>query len=211
MARKRKTEATRLDEVDRTLYSTFCSAANSLSQLYTQAMNQQKISYQAGERHAMEKLYEWILRKHEEGGRVTVADIVTHIQSEMDYAGEDALVSPRSSPFQHQSTMHVTNSGTQPTYGIFGQPMAGLAPRIGHFDQAKSSVFSNALSSPVRRSLQPYHIAQGGGFYGNGVLPTGNAESRSHHDPNENRGTNSLGSNDSSMDIHTDSLPHESY
>ncbi|RRT40922.1 hypothetical protein B296_00035026 [Ensete ventricosum] len=53
MARKRKTEATRLDEVDRTLYSTFCSAANSLSQLYTQAMNQQKISFQAGERHAM--------------------------------------------------------------------------------------------------------------------------------------------------------------
>ncbi|CAL9049113.1 unnamed protein product [Musa banksii] len=210
MARKRKTEATRLDEVDRTLYSTFCSAANSLSQLYTQAMNQQKISFQAGERHALEKLYEWILRKHEEAGRVTVADIVTHMQSEMDYAGEDALVSPRS-PFQHQSTMHVTNSGIQPTSGIFGQPTAGLAPRSGHSDQAKNSVFSNALSSPVRRSLQPYHFAQGGGFYGNGVLPTGNAESRNHHDPNENRGTNSLGSNDSSMDIHTDSRPHESY
>jgi hypothetical protein len=54
MARKRKTDAApRLDEADRTLYSTFCGAANSLSQLYTQAMAQQKLSFQAGERHAL--------------------------------------------------------------------------------------------------------------------------------------------------------------
>jgi hypothetical protein len=54
MARKRKTEAApRLDEADRTLYSTFCGAANSLSQLYSQAMAQQKLSFQSGERHAL--------------------------------------------------------------------------------------------------------------------------------------------------------------
>ena len=54
MVRKRKTDAApRLDEADRTLYSTFCGAANSLSQLYTQAMAQQKLSFQAGERHAL--------------------------------------------------------------------------------------------------------------------------------------------------------------
>ncbi|RVW55047.1 hypothetical protein CK203_067034 [Vitis vinifera] len=53
MAKKRKSDATRLDEVDRTMYTSFCSAANSLSQLYTQAMNQQRLSFQAGERHAL--------------------------------------------------------------------------------------------------------------------------------------------------------------
>uniref|UniRef100_A0A453EZH6 Uncharacterized protein n=1 Tax=Aegilops tauschii subsp. strangulata TaxID=200361 RepID=A0A453EZH6_AEGTS len=54
MARKRKTDAApRLDEADRTLYSSFCGAANSLSQLYSQAMAQQKLSFQAGERHAL--------------------------------------------------------------------------------------------------------------------------------------------------------------
>ena len=53
MAKKSKSEATRLDEVDRSVYSTFCSAANSLSQIYTQAMAQQKVSFQAGERHAL--------------------------------------------------------------------------------------------------------------------------------------------------------------
>ncbi|XP_064948353.1 uncharacterized protein LOC135598463 isoform X2 [Musa acuminata AAA Group] len=185
MARKRKSEAMGLDEADRTLYSTFCAAANSLSQVYTQAMNQQKISFQAGERHAL---------------------------NEMDYAGEGSLVSPRS-PFQHQhhqTTIHLTNAGIQPASGLFGQPTVGLASRSGHSDQAKNSVFSNALSSPVCRSLQPYHLAQGSGLYANAVIPTGTAGAR-NHDPNQNRDTNSLSSNDSSMDIHTDSPPHEAY
>jgi hypothetical protein len=54
MGRKRKNESvTRLDEADRTLYTAFRGAANALSQLYTQSMTQQKLSFQAGERHAM--------------------------------------------------------------------------------------------------------------------------------------------------------------
>lgn len=53
MAKKRKSLAMSLDEVDRTMYSSFCSAANSLSQLYTQSMNQQKLSFQAGEREGL--------------------------------------------------------------------------------------------------------------------------------------------------------------
>ncbi|WOL02982.1 hypothetical protein Cni_G11702 [Canna indica] len=201
MSRKRKTESTRLDEVDKTLYSTFCSAANSLSQLYTQAMNQQKISFQAGERHGMEKLYQWIRRKHEEGSRLSVAEIIAHIQNEMDYAGDDAhLVAPRS-PFQHQhqnQSMHAMNSGMQPPSGFLGQPTIGLATRSGHF--------SNALSSPERRSLQPFQFAQGGGFYANSSLPAGQTGSR-NHDPSQNRDTNSASLNDSLMD----SPPRESY
>ncbi|XP_074570297.1 uncharacterized protein LOC141826880 [Curcuma longa] len=208
MSRKRKTEATRLDEVDRTMYSTFCSAANSLSQLYTQAMNQQKVSFQAGERHALEKLYQWMMRKQEEESRLTVADIVAHVQNEMDYAVDDA-VSRSSVQHQYQTTMQMTNSSIQHPSALFGQPTAGLAPRSTHSDQSKNSVFSNALSSPVRRSLQPFHIEQGG-FYNNDGLPTGNTESRSH-DPSQNREANSLSSNYSSMDIHTDSPPQGSF
>ncbi|KAH0643080.1 hypothetical protein KY285_033919 [Solanum tuberosum] len=48
-----KSLASSLDEVDRTMYSTFCSATNSLSQLYTRSMNQQKLSFLFGERHGM--------------------------------------------------------------------------------------------------------------------------------------------------------------
>ena len=55
MAKKRKSIGTCLDEVDRTMYASFCTAANSLSQLYTHAMNHQKLSFNAGERHALVK------------------------------------------------------------------------------------------------------------------------------------------------------------
>lgn len=53
MAKKRKSENAALDEVERSLYTSFCTAANSISQLYTQAQNQQKIAFQAGERHGV--------------------------------------------------------------------------------------------------------------------------------------------------------------
>ncbi|KAE8706923.1 TSL-kinase interacting protein 1-like isoform X1 [Hibiscus syriacus] len=75
MSKKRKSEATRLDEVCRSMNTTFCSAANSLSQLYSHAMNHQGLSFQAGERHAMEKLFQWILRQRQ-GLKVKTADIV---------------------------------------------------------------------------------------------------------------------------------------
>ncbi|ONK59402.1 uncharacterized protein A4U43_C08F6060 [Asparagus officinalis] len=194
MGRKRKSEASRLDEIDRSMHSTFCSAANSLSQLYTQAMNQQKISFQAGERHGLEKVYQWILRQHEAGSRVAAADIVNHIQNELDYVVEDPPISPRLQ-FPHQ------NTGMQTSSGIFGQTSVGLAPRPSYSDQAKNSVFTNALSSPVRRSLQHYHLSQGGGSSQNGAR---------NHD-GVSRESNSLSNNDSSMDMHSDSPTHESY
>ncbi|XP_047181640.1 uncharacterized protein LOC124848065 isoform X2 [Vigna umbellata] len=163
MAKKRKSVATRLDEVDRTMYSTFCSTANSLSHLYTHAMNQQKLSFQAGERHALEKLYQWILRQQQEGSRVTTIDIVTHLQNELEYGGEEAPVSPRQPMHQQnsQTAMHANFGGSTPS-NAFGATVAGQGIRAGQPDQqAKNSVFSNALSSPIRRSLQPYHLAQG--------------------------------------------------
>ncbi|XP_020598111.1 uncharacterized protein LOC110037745 [Phalaenopsis equestris] len=165
MARKRKSDATHLDDVDRTLYSTFCSAANSLSQLYTQAMNHQKVAFQAGERQALEKLYQWIIKQHEEDSRVTAADIVAHIEKEIDYGGDDAAISPRLH-FQHQfpqTTPHLTNSSIPTSTGFVGQLAHGVPLRTSHSEQVKNSVFSNTFSSPVRRTLQPYHLAQGEG------------------------------------------------
>lgn len=113
--------------------------------------------------------------------------------------------------FQHQhshlqTTLHFTNLSVQQPSGFFGQAAVGLAPRPSHSDQVKNSVFSNALSSPVRRSLQPYHLAQGSDYHASGYLPTGNG-ARNHE-------VNSLSQNrepDSSMDMHSDSPTHESF
>ncbi|XP_052189805.1 uncharacterized protein LOC127799637 [Diospyros lotus] len=211
MGKKRKSVATSLDEVDRTMYSTFCSAANSLSQLYTQAMNQQKLTFQAGERHGLEKLYQWILRQ--EGGlRVNSVDILNYLQNELDYSGEEPSMSPRAQPLnQHlPTTMHVTNSGFFVSSGSSGAPNAGPGLRTEHCEQQnKNSVFSNALSSPIRRSLQNYHISQGG-YYPAGVQPANGFRNSEPSFAQQNRDSDSFNSNDASMDMHADSPSHES-
>ncbi|KAM4131245.1 hypothetical protein ACJW30_01G163000 [Castanea mollissima] len=215
MAKKRKSAATSLDEVDRTMYTSFCSAANSLSQLYTQAMNHQKLSFQAGERQGLEKLYQWIRRQQEEGSRVTTVDILNYIQNELDYCGEEPSMSPRV-PVQHQYSQPVTNfmnSGFTISSGPSCPTTAGQGIRSEHCDQqSKNSVFSNALSSPVRQSLQHYHITRGG-YCPSGGLPLGNGAR--YNEPtiinNQSRDSSalSLSSNDSAMDMHADSPAHE--
>ncbi|KVH99578.1 uncharacterized protein LOC112514883 [Cynara cardunculus var. scolymus] len=138
MAKKRKSLATTLDEVDRTMYSNFCNAANSLSQLYSQAMSQQKLSFLSGERHGLEKLYQWISKQEAEGLRVTSEDILAYIQGEL----ESSCVEEAPLARQQVTNPPSINCGSSS-------------------DQAasKNYIFSNALSSPVRRSLQNYHIS----------------------------------------------------
>ncbi|KAK4382328.1 hypothetical protein Sango_2883000 [Sesamum angolense] len=226
MAKKRKSDATRLDEVDRGMYTTFCTAANSLSQLYTHAMHQQRLSFQAGERHSLEKLYNWILRQHEDGVRVqlvtyslilsilTIYLIVNCISckfcspfsvltNELDYGTEEPPPSPRLPPQQQQTLMPLPHSGLPVSSNAFGPTTLGQGQRPGNSDQTKNSVFSNALSSPVRRSLQHYHISQGG-------YSANNATRSNENSTNQNRDTNPLSSNDTSMDMHPDSPGHDS-
>ncbi|MCL7045630.1 hypothetical protein MKW94_023808 [Papaver nudicaule] len=193
MGKKRKSVASRLDEVDRTMYSTFCNAANSLSQLYTQAMNQQKLSFQAGERNAMEKLYDWIRRQQQEGSRVVTSDILAYLQNELDYGGEEPPMSPNL-PFPQQHP-HLTfmNSSIPVSSGSLSSATVGQVPRSGQFDnQVKNASFANALSSPIRRSLQNCQLAQGGDNVNN-VIPSRNGVRNEAH------------SNDTFMDMRSDS------
>ena len=50
MGKKRKSEYAGLEEVEKTMYSTFSTAANAISQLYSQSINQQRRAYNAGSR-----------------------------------------------------------------------------------------------------------------------------------------------------------------
>ncbi|XVF61796.1 hypothetical protein PTKIN_Ptkin08bG0159200 [Pterospermum kingtungense] len=211
MSKKRKSVATRLDEVDRSMYTTFCSAANSLSQLYSQAMNHQRLSFQAGERHSLEKLFQWILRQQEEGSRVTTADIVAYLQNELDYGAEESPMSPRPSfQMQHPQTGTNPNTLSAPFSSTPISP-ATIAQGIRSGDhQAKNSVFSNALSSPVRRSLQHYHSVQGG-YHSNNAVSSANVprnnETNYTQQQNREREANSPSGNDC-MDMHADSPGH---
>lgn len=178
------------------MYSTFCSAANSLSQLYSQSMNHQRLSFQAGERHGLEKLYQWIVRQQEEGSRLTTVDIVSYLQNELDVGSEEPPTSPRMLIQQQhlQNAMHSTHLG--PTNQA-QTPATGQGVRWGNSDQqGKNTVFSNALSSPVRRSLQSYHPAPQGSFRNSN-------ESNLHH--HQNRDTTSSPTSNDSLDMHADS------
>ncbi|VFQ80157.1 unnamed protein product [Cuscuta campestris] len=222
MGKKRKSLATSLDEVDRTMYSSFCSAANSLSQLYTQSMNQQKLSFQAGEREGLDKLYQWILRLQDGGSRVTTVDILNYLQAELNY-GEEQSVSPRPPPHTspHSQPMHVTNTASSASTALPSGAVQG-GVRADHYyeQQSKNNVFSNALSSPIRRSLQNYHLARGDCYYSSShdhppanVVIIKNGEPNLQHqnrDSNYNNSSNNgYNSNDTSMDMHAESPVHE--
>lgn len=117
---------------------------------------------------------------------------------------------------QHQYSQPVTNfmnSGFPISSGSSCPTTAGQGIRSEHCDQqSKNSVFSNALSSPVRQSLQHYHITRGG-YCPSGGLPLGNGTR--NNEPtiinNQSRDSSalSLSSNDSAMDMHADSPAHE--
>ncbi|TXG60469.1 hypothetical protein EZV62_015042 [Acer yangbiense] len=146
----------------------------------------------------IEKLYQWILRQQEEGSRVSTVDIVTYLQNELEYGAEEPPMSPRL-PIQHQ------HSQTTPVASNPYVPAAvGPGVRSGQPDhQPKNSVFSNALSSPVRRSLQHYHLTQGG--Y---QMPSGNGP-RNIEPHNNAHPQNSNSPSSESMDMHADSPGHE--
>ncbi|XP_006660106.2 uncharacterized protein LOC102709021 [Oryza brachyantha] len=192
--RKRKAEAARAaeEEADRALYGAFRGAANSLSQLYAMAGCHQRLSFHAGERHALEKLYQWMVRQHESGMRLTVSDIAANIEHEIAYGGDGALTSPRSQYTTQnlQAQSHIPNTSTQQ-----------LSSCSSAANPSKDSmVFSKALSSPFRQNLQLYHIQQGGhaGCFADGIFSTGNRDS------------NLAVPNDSSVDMHSDSPGHDS-
>ncbi|KAL1215446.1 hypothetical protein V5N11_021873 [Cardamine amara subsp. amara] len=165
MGKKRKSEATRLDEVDRTMYGAFRGAANSLSQLYTHAMNHQRVSFLAGERRSIEKLYQWIVRQEEEGTRVSTVDIITYLQNELENEPEETSIPFPVQEF-HQQQFAPPNVNTTSFTHV---PSSHIAQ---HYDcnQEKVLIPPNGLSSPVRRTLQDFNLCE--------------AESGNNHTPN---------------------------
>ncbi|XP_031478143.1 uncharacterized protein LOC116249132 [Nymphaea colorata] len=155
MAKKIKSDGSGIDEANRTMYAAFCNAANSLSQLYTQAESQQKLAFQAGERHSLEKMYQWILRQEEDGKRITASDVIFRLQ-EFNYIGE---ISSMPLGYQWQQPQNLNSHMCHPTlttqtdYGSVelstGQTMRPLS-----MEQTRQSVCVNVLPCPARNHAQ---------------------------------------------------------
>lgn len=126
------------------------------------------------------------------------------MQNELDYCGEEPSMSPRA-PLQHQSQAALHVPSFPVTSASSGQTIAAQGLRSDHCEnQSKNSVFSNALSSPVRRSLQHYQIGEGG-CYTNGLsMGNGNWNTEPGFLHQQSRDSNAMSSNDSNMDMHAD-------
>eukprot|EP00249_Psilotum_nudum_P016472 c25842_g2_i1 orf=362-865(-) len=115
--KKRRSESCGLEDVERSLHTSFCAAANSISQLYTQAQHQHRIAFQAGQRHSLEKLCEWIQRQHQFGMVPATADILNYLKNELNFMScEESAVTQ----VQHQPSLAVQCQ--QPPTPPFARP-----------------------------------------------------------------------------------------
>lgn len=83
MGKKRRADAVDLD-AERTLYSTFVAAANSMSQLYSQAVQQQRKSSAAASRQTLERMLGFLLREYAGSDVIPKAAILQFLQQEYE-------------------------------------------------------------------------------------------------------------------------------
>ncbi|KAL3145360.1 hypothetical protein ABBQ38_001614 [Trebouxia sp. C0009 RCD-2024] len=89
MTKKRKAE---LDlDVERNLHSSFVTAANSISHLFTQAIQQNKKAQVAGAQQALERQIAWVLKEYGNAQYVPISALLGHLQQEIQHV--DALES----------------------------------------------------------------------------------------------------------------------
>lgn len=98
-----------------------------------------------------------------------------NLQNELDLGTEETPSLPFLPQQQSQTAIPPTHSGIPVSSNVFGQGLRS--------DQAKNTVFSNALSG-----LQHFHLSQGGAVRGNDSSrdpnpPTLDASSMEMHDP----------------------------
>ncbi|KAL6784184.1 hypothetical protein ACKKBG_A05140 [Auxenochlorella protothecoides x Auxenochlorella symbiontica] len=81
--KKRKPEADL--EAERSLYASFATAANSVSQLYSLALGQQARYRDEGARQSLERVYEWLCKEHGNSSTLPTAAL-------MDFLRQEALL-----------------------------------------------------------------------------------------------------------------------
>ncbi|WVZ72574.1 hypothetical protein U9M48_021009 [Paspalum notatum var. saurae] len=166
VAKKRKP----VDEVEEEMHLAFRGAANALSQVYTHAVAQQKASFLAGERRAMENVHQWLSSQHEEASEVPAAAVLAYLQNEIDHRTEEPLTSPQHT--SQQPTYNIPSANVQCNPFSFGNIAASLDHRMDETDQTRNSGIANSL--PVRKIFHSDHLLQPSGYGPINILPNSN-------------------------------------
>mmetsp|Transcript_5826 Transcript_5826/g.10121 ORF Transcript_5826/g.10121 Transcript_5826/m.10121 type:complete len:206 (-) Transcript_5826:488-1105(-) len=148
-----------LDDIERTLYASFSSAANGISQLYTQSLNQQRKAYCLGARHISEKLIQWLEDEHRNQQHVSTTVLVALLTRELEEVEGNAA---EQISMAVPGTVPSVPPPTQPerTHGCIYANNNGRSAR--HTSQAEAKqrtkpMFANTLNPhPVHPSQQPH-------------------------------------------------------
>ncbi|KAK9802977.1 hypothetical protein WJX73_002738 [Symbiochloris irregularis] len=79
----KKRKATEDLDAERTLHHSFVSAANSISHLFTQAVQQHKKAHTAGARQALERQLDWVLSEYGSSATIPTQVLLQVLQSEL--------------------------------------------------------------------------------------------------------------------------------
>ncbi|KAF8663174.1 hypothetical protein HU200_055775 [Digitaria exilis] len=166
------------EEVEEEMHLAFRGAANALSQVYTHAVAHQKASFLAGERRAMDNIYQWLASQHEEASEVPVAAVLAYLQNEIEHRTEEPIASPQ-------------NPGPQPAYNFpaanvhcnpfsFGNIAAALESHTDETVQTRNAGISNALPFLLQQNSHSNHPSQSSGYCPMNSLPNGNGPWTNH-------------------------------
>lgn len=96
-AKKRKLEVDA--DAERHLYSSFVCAANSISQLYSQAVSQQRKSSAMASRQTLERLAHWLMREYPNDDAIPKSALLQFLHQEYEgYEGCDTAAVPQVFP-----------------------------------------------------------------------------------------------------------------
>ncbi|KAJ7547613.1 hypothetical protein O6H91_08G095000 [Diphasiastrum complanatum] len=167
MGKKRKVEDRGLDEADIRLYQSFCTAANFISQLYTQAQSQQDLAFQQGEQHCAGRLYQWLSSQQSES--VPIEEIRRFLQGELDASsGDQGRMSsqPINSPAAQQqpqslpSVNQIPSEGFEPSgLGLESRPLLSDENRLAFFPSNFPSLDGSTIPSFGLTQLQDGHAS----------------------------------------------------
>ncbi|XP_048562192.1 uncharacterized protein LOC125542992 [Triticum urartu] len=187
------------DDAEAEVHHTFRGAANALSQLYAQAVANQKASFIAGERHAMERTHRWISSQHEEASGVSVADVLAYLQNEIESRGGMAGSSQHPTP---QPAYGLPSANVQINSFSFGNVAAALDSQLYQTDQTRTAGISNVFSSPSQQNSHSNHLVQCSG-HGPVNSPPSGSRARNDHSP-QNQDSVHPNSYEPSMDMNHD-------
>ncbi|CAM0880040.1 unnamed protein product [Alopecurus aequalis] len=153
VARDEGKKGTPEDQAEAEVHQAFRRSANALSQLYTSSVANQKASFLAGERRAMESVYQWISSQNEEAS-LSVSDVLAYVQDEIERRGGMA-----GSP-QHPSPQPASCSPSADVQTSTFSFAAALDSQQWQPDRPGTAGIPNALPSPLQQNIYPCYPVQ---------------------------------------------------